>query len=155
MFAARSGSRLCRGRALSAKNKKSSWDVSSLSRVTFALFVVVRELPRQLVESQWRHDARVLGSPSLAPKLLREFLFSQVGFWVAAPFVSHGRFLGCRPFVRSTIARWQEATDPQSPKGGSQRACTHEGCPPHGFWASQNGGVVSAVIPCPHERWRS
>ena len=70
------------------------------------------------------------------------------------PFVSLGRFLGRRPFVRSTIARWQEATDPQSPRGGSQRACTHEGCPPRGFWAPQNGGVVSAVIPCPYERWR-
>ena len=70
------------------------------------------------------------------------------------PLVSLGRFLGRRPFVRSTIARWQEATDPQSPEGGSQRACTHEGCPPHGFWATQDGGVVSAAIPCPHERWR-
>ena len=28
---------------------------------------------------------------------------------------------------RSTIARWQEATDPQSPEGGSQRACHTKG----------------------------
>ena len=28
-------------------------------------------------------------------------------------------------------------------------AGSHEGCPPHGFWASPDGGVVSAVIPCP------
>ena len=27
------------------------------------------------------------------------------------------------PLTRSAIVRWQEATDPQSPKGGSQRAC--------------------------------
>ena len=62
--------------------------------------------------------------------------------WVASPGVlsqlpaSLGRFMGRRPFVRSTIARWQEATDPQSPKGGSQRARhtwgahpTASGCP--------------------------
>ena len=35
--------RLCRGLASSAKRKNSSWDVSSLSRVTFALFVVACE----------------------------------------------------------------------------------------------------------------
>ena len=34
------------------------------------------------------------------------------------------------PFVHSTIARWQEATDPQFPKGGSQRACHTEGAHP-------------------------
>ena len=70
-------------------------------------------------------------------------------FFGSPPLVLLGRFWGRRPFVRSTIARWQKATDPQSPKGGSQRACQHGGCPPHGFWASLNGGVVSAVIPCP------
>ena len=49
--------------------------------------------------------------------------------WVASPGAmsqppaSLGRFLGHRSFVRSTTARWQEATDPQSTKGGSQRAC--------------------------------
>ena len=88
------------------------------------------------------------------PSCFKKSSFHRSVFLGRRPFVSHGRFLGRRPFVRSTIARWQEATDPQSPKGGSQRACTHEGCPPHGFWATQNGGVVSAVIPCPHERGR-
>ena len=73
---------------------------------------------------------------------------------LSQPPASLGRFQGRRTFVRSTIARWQEATDPQSPKGGSQRACHHGGCPPHGFWASPRGIVVSAAIPCPLERWR-
>ena len=100
----------------------------------------------------------------IPPTLFLEYLFSlavgPISLWVASPGVlsqppaSLGRFWGRRPFVRSTIARWQEATDPQSPEGGSQRACTHEGCPPRGFWATQDGSVVSAVIPCPHERWR-
>ena len=31
------------------------------------------------------------------------------------------------PLTRSAIVRWQEATDPQSPEGGSQRACHTEG----------------------------
>ena len=65
--------------------------------------------------------------------------------WVASPGVlgqphaSLGRFLGRRPFLRPAIARWQEATDPQSPEGGGQRACKHGGCPPRGFWAACNG----------------
>ena len=71
-----------------------------------------------------------------------------------SPLGRLGGFRVAAPSALSTIARWQEATDPQSPEGSSQQAYTHEGCPPHGFWATQNGGVVSAVIPCPHERWR-
>ena len=73
----------------------------------------------------------------MPPTLFREFLFSvavgPLSLWVASPGVlsqppaSLGRFPGRRPFVRSTIAWWQEATDPQSPEGGSQRACTHGG----------------------------
>ena len=39
-------------------------------------------------------------------------------------------FRGRRPCARSTIVRWQEATDPQSPEGGSQRACHTEGAHP-------------------------
>ena len=66
-----------------------------------------------------------------------------------------GRFSGRRPCVRSAIVKWQEATDPQSPKGGSQRACTHGGCPPYGFWASQRSGVVEAVGPALAVRKRS
>ena len=113
-----------------------------------------QQLPRQLAESQWRHDARVLGSPPLAPKLLREFLLTLVGFWVAAPL--------CR-----SVGFWVAAPSFVPPLPGGRRPLTHsprrevvsgagshEGCPPHGFWASPNGGVVSAVIPCPHERWR-
>ena len=60
----------------------------------------------------------------------------KLSLWVASPGVlsqppsSLGRFLGRRPFLRSTVAGWQEATDPQSPKGGSQRACHTEGAHP-------------------------
>ena len=82
---------------------------------------------------------------------------------MSQPPLSLGRFLGRRPFVRSTIARWQEATDPQSPKGGSQRACTHEARGAHptasgrrktvvlfrqSYPALTNGGVDDAVVPC-------
>ena len=37
---------------------------------------------------------------------------------------------GSPPLTRSAIVRWQEATDPQSPEGGSQRACHTEGAHP-------------------------
>ena len=71
------------------------------------------------------------------------------------PFVSHGRFLGRRPFRSFHHCPVPGVpTDPQSPKEVVSGAGSHEGCPHHGFWASPNGGVVSAVIPCPHERWR-
>ena len=53
----------------------------------------------------------------MPPTLISEFLFSvavrPLSRWVASPGdmsqppVSLGRFLGRRPFVRSTIARWQ------------------------------------------------
>ena len=45
-----------------------------------------------------------------SPGVMSELPASLVGFWVSA-------------LSRSTVARWQEATDPQSPEGGSQRAC--------------------------------
>ena len=35
---------------------------------------------------------------------------------LSQPPASRGGFLGRRPFLRSTVARWQEATDPQSPE---------------------------------------
>ena len=41
-----------------------------------------------------------------------------------------GRFSGRRPCSRSAIARWQEATNPQSSEGRSQRACHTEGAHP-------------------------
>ena len=69
--------------------------------------------------------------------------------------MSHGRFLGRRRFVRSTIARWQEATDPQSPKGGSQRAYPAASGRlktvvlfRQSYPALTNGGVDNAVVPC-------
>ena len=102
-------------------------------------------------QGPWVPSPRTLGSlgplPSCAvmpPTQFREFFFpvavGPLSLWVVSPGVlsqppaSLGRFWGRRPFVRSTIARWQEATDPQSPEGGCQRACTHGGCPLHGFW---------------------
>ena len=77
-----------------------------------------------------------------------------LSLWVASPGVlnqppvSLGRFLGRRPFVRSTIARWQEATDPQSLEGGSQRACQHGLCPSHGFWVTCFGSWDAASSGC-------
>ena len=44
--------------------------------------------------------------------LVRDHLF----LWQLGLFLVSGR----RPFVQSTIVRWQEATDPESPKGGGQ-----------------------------------
>ena len=121
----------------------------------------------------WVPSPRTLGSlgpltscAEMPPTLFRVYLLTvAVGkrsLWVASPGVmsqppvSLGRFSGRRPFVRSTIARWQEATDPQSLEGGSQRTCTHGGCPLHGFRASlrqpypalTNGGVDNSVVPC-------
>ena len=131
--------------------------LSSLKLLLWSLWDWHQQLPRQPAEVSGAGDARALGSlplrtlgslgplPSCAlvpPTLLREFLFSvavrPLSLWVASPGVltqppaSLGRFLGRRPILRSTIARWQEATDPESPEGGSQQACTHggSGCQP-------------------------
>ena len=64
-----------------------------------------------------------------APKLLREFLLSLVGFWVAARMCRTVAFGVAAPSFVPPLPGGRRATDPQSPKGGSQRACTHEGCP--------------------------
>ena len=45
----------------------------------------------------------------------RSLWFASQGV-LSQPPASLGRFLGRRPFLRSAIARWQEATDPQSPE---------------------------------------
>ena len=118
-------------------------------------------MPRQLAEKQWRHDARVLGSLSLAPKLLREFLLSLVGFWVAAPL--------CR-----TVGFWDAAPSFVPPLPGGRRPLTHSprrevvSGPAHtrgahpaasgrlktvvlfrqSYPALTNGGVDNAVVPC-------
>ena len=42
-----------------------------------------------------------------------------------SPLGRLGGFRVAAPSALTTIARWQEATDPQSPEGGSKRACTH------------------------------
>ena len=56
------------------------------------------------------------------------------------PLSSDGRFWGRRPLVQSTIVRWQEATDPQSPEGSSQRACHTEGA--HSTASGRDVGVA-------------
>ena len=54
----------------------------------------------------------MLGSPPLAPKLLREFLLSLVGFWVAAPL--------CR-----SVGFWVAAPSFVPPLPGGRRPLTH------------------------------
>ena len=114
-------------------------------------------------QGPWVPSPRTLGSsgplPSCAlmpPTLFREFLFSVAGplsLWVASPGVlsqppaSLGRFLGRRPAARSAIAGGRRPLTHSPREGGGQRACTHGGCPPHGFWATRNSGVVIAVGP--------
>ena len=93
---------------------------------------------------QWRRDARVLGPPPLRtgvfgapplgaiPTLFREYLFvavwasvslgCQPGSYESAPFFAWS-VLGSPPFSTVHHCTGQVATDPQSPKGGSQRAC--------------------------------
>ena len=106
---------------------------------------------------------RTLGSlgplPSCAvtqPTLVREYLFLvAVGtrsLWVASPGVmsqlpsSPGRFLGRRPLLRSTVARGRSPLT-HSPRREVVSGPAHQGCPPHGFWASRRSGVVLAVGP--------
>ena len=80
-----------------------------------------------------------------------------LSLWVATPGVlsqlpaSLGRLEGRLPFLRSTIATWQEATDPQSPEGSSQRACHTEGAHPHGFWTTcfSSLDAASSGMPAP------
>ena len=106
--------------------------------------------------SQWRHDARVIGSPpfravgSLGPRslslmpstLVREHLFSvtsgsQVAFSLgcqpgsseSAPCVTWS-VLGSPPLSSFHHCTGQVATDPLSPKGGCQRACPTGGAHP-------------------------
>ena len=56
--------------------------------------------------------------------------------WAASPGVmseqpaSLGRFFWVAALSCSAIARWQEATDRQSPEGGCQRACQTRGAHP-------------------------
>ena len=82
-----------------------------------------------------RRGSRVpsLRSVFMQPTLTREYLFV-LGSWGAfsagcqpgvrvVPFWSVS---GSPPLTRSAIVRWQEATDPQSTEGGSQRACHTE-----------------------------
>ena len=133
---------------------------------------------------EWCLDARVLGSlPLHALGSLGLLPFSQYPRWIESTFwsrmvvgprslwvasqrsesspCSKRRFWGRRPFARSTIARWQEATEPQSPEGGGQRACHTEGAHPMAsgrrkevvlfrqtYPALTNGGVDNAVVPC-------
>ena len=57
---------------------------------------------------------RVLGTPPLAPKLLREFLLSLVGFWVAAPLCCSDGFWVAAPSFVPPLPGAGVPTDPQS-----------------------------------------
>ena len=91
----------------------------------------------------------VFGAPLLGaiPTLVREYLFVAVGPHSlrddspgseSSPS-SDGRFLGRCPLVRCTVVRWQEATDPQSPEGGSQRACFRAAVGKLSLWVASSG----------------
>ena len=99
-----------------------------------------QKLPRQLEESQWRHDARVLGSLPLAPKLLREFLLLLVGFWVAAPLCRTVGFWVAAPLFVRTVARFLAFALTHSPEGGSQ-------------WCRITRGVPTPRLPGVVKRW--
>ena len=113
--------------------------------------------------SQWRRDARVLGSlplhalGSLGPlPWCRHHAGLRVPLFVAVRSLSlrdaspgsesspPGRLSGRRPCARSAIARRQEATDQQSPKGGSQRACHTRGA----HWATCCGSQNAVSSGC-------
>ena len=109
---------------------------------------------------QWRHDARVLGSPPLAPKLLREFLLSLVGFWVAAPLCRTVGFWVAAPSLVPPLPGAGVPTDPQSPEGGSQWCRITRGGPTPRFQGHvslitqstlRNGGVGDADDPADFE----
>ena len=99
-------------------------------------------LPRQPATAVWRHDARVLGSLPYgqwglwAPALFR-MLQSTLGrehllflaVYESAPCVTWPVFGS--PLLRTVChCTGQVATDPQSPEGGSQRACPTRGAHP-------------------------
>ena len=101
-----------------------------------------RDNPNQPMAPR-RQGSRVpsLRSVLMQPTLLREYLFvlgsqgafslgCQPGSSESAPCVTRSILGSPLLFVRSAIVRWQEATDPQSPKGGSQRACPTWGAHP-------------------------
>ena len=106
--------------------------------------------------SQWRRDARDLGPsntlrrdathtdmivlPSCSSKEAVS-LGCQPGSYESAYLVAWS-VLGRRPFARSTIARWQEATDPQSPEGRWSAGLLHEGAHPT---ASGRHGTVALI----------
>ena len=116
---------------------------STGTRETYATVVTYhtcgcRDNPQQQMAPR-RRGSRVpsLRSVLLQPTLIREYhLFLAVrpqSLRDASPGSESsplGRSLGRRPCARSAIVRWEEATDPQSPEGGSQRACHTEGAHP-------------------------
>ena len=116
-------------------------------------------MPRQLAENRWRHDARVLGSPPLAPKLLREFLLSMVGFWVAAPLCRTVGFWVAAPSFHHCPVPAFPLT--HIPEGGSQWCRITRGVPTPRFLGHvtlitqstlRNGAVGDADDPAEHAR---
>ena len=88
-----------------------------------------QQLPRQLAEVSGATTPGSLGSPPLDPKLLREFLLSLVGFWVAAPLCRSVGFWVAAPSFVPPLPGAGVPTDPQSPEGGSQWCRITRGVP--------------------------
>ena len=110
---------------------------------------LVQAVAATTCRSQWRRDARVLGSPLLCSlgsthtvrRVLLPVAFGTRSLWVASPGVMSEPpaslvGVGVAALSRSTIARWQESA-----------GLPYRGCPPHGFWASRRSGVDGADSP--------
>ena len=127
---------------------KPTRDIPSLRVSAWNLSLKRKQLPRQLAENKCRHDASLLVSPPLASKLLREFLLSLVGFWVAAPSFVPPLPGGRRPLTHSPR---REVGGPAHTRGAHPTASGRlktvvlfrQSHP-----ALTNGGVVDAVVPC-------
>ena len=110
-----------------------------------------KQLPRQLVENSGATTPGFLGPFSSTPSCFESSSFRWSVF--GSPPLCDARSVFGSPPLRS----FHHCPVPAFPLTHSPRrevvsgAGSHEGCPLHGFWASQNGGVVSAVVPCGSE----
>ena len=122
-------------------------------------------MPELCATVDQRRDAGVLGPPPLRTvETQGSFPLVQYPRWFESTFWSQvavgplslrdaspgsessppGRFSVRRPCTRSAIVRWQEATDPQSSEGGSQRACPTKGA--HPTTSGRREGKQSALL---------
>ena len=113
-------------------------------------------LPRQPAAASGASTSGSLGPLPSRPSCLESSPFRRSVFGTP-PLVSLGRFLGRRPFVRSSHCPVPAFPLTQSPEGGSQRCRITRGGPTprllgHVSLITQstlrNGGVVDAVVPC-------